>query len=830
MLPRRTALMMILALALLPACKTSDGGGNDRGGDDGAEDGGVEDGLGEGEGEGEAGGGGGDGGGGEDGGDGGDPPPVVCTAEFQFEGGVVDADIRLVAACSPYVITERVDVREGATLKIDAGVEVQFGAGDWLRVGDGGPGKLVAAGTAEAPITLTSSDVEPTSASWNGVVLGAQVLSGTILEHVEVKWGGQDSLSAHRGCVTILSEHPGRVSIKDSLFSGCDQSAVAGVIAGFAFEEMSGNTFKDSSSGMWLHPSAVGSVAGGQTYDGVKTNEIYEGTLSGTATWAAQSVPWVLDNRMEVRGEDNPVLTLEAGVHVQTTGGGWIRVGDSEPGSLVADGAADNPVVFESSEPEPTSGGWNGLVFGPKVLSGAALRHTVVRHGGQDSLSAHKGCVTLTTSNPGRVSITDSTFELCDQASIAATANGVTFGENARNTFKDGDGMWLHPTAVGSVSGGQTYDDGAINAINDGVVPASATWHAQSAPWVVNNRVEVKGDDNPVLTLEAGITLQFTGGGWLRIGDGAAGSLVAAGTAEVPVILESNEIEPTPGGWNGIVFAGGTLSGASLSNTIVRHGGQDSLSAHKGCVTLTTDNPGRVSITDSTFEHCAQAGVAAHGNGVSFGTHSGNTYRSCGGGLWLHPTAVGSVSADQTFEDTPANSIIDGRLVDDATWGAQPVPWVVDNRVEVRGEAPEAVTLTVEAGATLHFTSGGWLRVGDGGDGGRLIVNGTADAPVTFDADGPEPVAGGWNGIVFLSGTLSGSLIDHARILHAGQDSLSAHKGGVTMHDTAAKVTVRNSTFQDNEQADLWHDCESTPTLGSNTYGTFGSATPEGGC
>ncbi len=82
-------------------------------------------------------------------------------------------------------------------------------------------------------------------------------------------------------------------------------------------------------------------------------------------------------------------------------------------------------------------------------------------------------------------------------------------------------------------------------------------------------------------------------------------------------------------------------------------------------------------------------------------------------------------------------------------------------------------TLTLEAGATLAFKDGAGLHIGYN-DSAKLIVKGTADAPVTFTALG-DKVPGVWGGLNLYSHA-DRSSIDHLIVEYAGDDANEAVK------------------------------------------------------
>jgi hypothetical protein len=53
-------------------------------------------------------------------------------------------------------------------------------------------------------------------------------------------------------------------------------------------------------------------------------------------------------------------------------------------------------------------------------------------------------------------------------------------------------------------------------------------------------------------------------------------------------------------------------------------------------------------------------------------------------------------------------------------------------------------------------------------------------------------------------------------------------QAGLTLDDTQTAVSISNSTFADNDQADVYVDCNSAPTLVANAYGSAGGLEREG--
>jgi hypothetical protein len=473
-------------------------------------------------------------------------------------------------------------------------------------------------------------------------------------------------------------------------------------------------------------------------------------------------------------------------------------------------------VVLSSSEPVPGAGSWVGLVLGSEVLPGTVVSHVAIRHAGQPYMASdHLGCLTVDSEETGRILVRDSTFDTCLQSGVAAVKRGVTFQSFGANTFRQcAAGVWLNATAVGSIDDDLVYEGTAKNIIKGDLLEEGAAWRAQPVPWHVQGRIEVgSAATSPVLTISAGSTLRFSENNWLGAGQVASGSLVLDGTVARPVVLESQEVSPAPGAWVGVVLGDNVAGGTRLANAVIRHGGQAYYSSHRGCVTIDANTSSRVSVTGTRFQGCAQSGVAGGGNLFAFRAFSGNTFEDCVAGVWVDANSAGGVDGTQTYVNTPRNRLEGDTVKWSATWASQGIPWDVDGRITVDGE--EQPVLTLEAGVELRFGTHNWLTVGTF-SGGGLVAAGTVANPVVLGSRAPAPAAGNWVGVLLNGATLAGTSLSHVTVRHAGEAYFSDQKGGVTLDATGSDVSITDSTFQDNAQADIYVDCGSSPTMDRN--------------
>ena len=110
-------------------------------------------------------------------------------------------------------------------------------------------------------------------------------------------------------------------------------------------------------------------------------------------------------------------------------------------------------------------------------------------------------------------------------------------------------------------------------------------------------------------------------------------------------------------------------------------------------------------------------------------------------------------------------------------------------------------TLTVEAGAELHFDTLAGLFILTGGE---LVAQGSADAPVVF-----EPAATSWMGLEFLGAASAGNLLDHTDLRGVDGDAIRL---------SASALTVTNSNVADNDGLGLLVSEDSDVSVSASTF------------
>jgi hypothetical protein len=147
-----------------------------------------------------------------------------------FLAGHVHEDLVLTAAGSPYVLRGDLTIPAGRSLTIEPGTELratpvddtQRAGADLSRVELRVFGALRAAGRPDAPIRFTSARTVPATNDWVGIALLGDT-RGSVLEHIEVAWGGT--------AVSHQSSGPFAISdavIRNHRYHGIQVGAAAG--------------------------------------------------------------------------------------------------------------------------------------------------------------------------------------------------------------------------------------------------------------------------------------------------------------------------------------------------------------------------------------------------------------------------------------------------------------------------------------------------------------------------------------------------------------------------------------------------------------------------
>jgi hypothetical protein len=310
--------------------------------------------------------------------------PLLPGATCRFPSRL-DHDVVLARGCVADVLRSTY-VESGHVLTLEPGVTLRFASGTFLELGHRGS-RLVARGTAEAPIVLTSAATDKRPGDWVGLVIGDSVSApGATLEHVVLEYAGS---AAHggRGAITVFAPfEAGRVSIRDSTIRRSAQRAIDDPHVEARFGAFERNLITENERGIRVAPQTYASLGEGNVFD--DEVELLGGVVDRGGRFAATRGRIKVDAPIEVQGADALAeLVVAPGTTLAFAPGAWLEIGTRGPASIVADG-----VVLTSGALTPSRGNWVGVIIGDQAQRSRISRTTIdyagqPEHGGDGAIT-----------------------------------------------------------------------------------------------------------------------------------------------------------------------------------------------------------------------------------------------------------------------------------------------------------------------------------------------------------------------------------------------------------------------------------------------------------
>lgn len=484
------------------------------------------------------------------------PSKSGCDQDLQ-DRVVQGATLTLETKCSPYVVNGQLQVAGSATLEIQPGVEVRFEKGASLAAGGTGTAKVIAHGTADAPIRFTSNLTSKAPGDWAGLYF-FQGAAGSELEHVIVEFGGSDP---EKGEIRV--EAPIRITasaIQDSAGYG-----LVGAEGGRA--DFSGNTVqKTAKAPLRIEAGALGGLGDGNRYQRDARIEVVGGKIEGSVEVRDQGIPYELrEGNIDVAGEETEPseLVLDRGVtFLFADDVDGIEVGDSDAGGrLKAIGDENKPIMLKSAS--GTKGGFGGIVVYDHGKIDA--EHLWIDGAGKDD---NRGELTV---SGGIARLVSCHFLHSRNLGVASNTPFVEFKDDH---FEDNDkaDLSIDTNVAGSLGEANVFDDASAIEVTGGTLTKSATWRAFKAPYVLLEKGLTMDGDDLDLTLQPGVKLEFAPDTTLSVGEHGKASIKALGTADKPIVLTG--IREEKGAWGGVRI-GSNAHDSAIDGAIVSWAGKE---------------------------------------------------------------------------------------------------------------------------------------------------------------------------------------------------------------------------------------------------------------
>ncbi len=313
-------------------------------------------------------------------------------------------------------------------------------------------------------------------------------------------------------------------------------------------------------------------------------------------------------------------------------------------------------------------------------------------------------------------------------------------------------------------------------AVNQDITQ-TATWTADKT-YIISGSIEV--GNNSILTIQPGTVIKFEAGASLSIGYSGNATLIADGTAEKPIIFTSSAVAPTAGAWEGLFFYDKTLTNTSLSYCSISFAGS---STNYGAVNIIGCD---LAINHCNISNSGSFGISttfANGKG-GFTSFSNNTINATAKyGIVISAQKASTIGTANVFTNIIGVSLFgDFKSATAQVWRNLGVPYFVSSELDIDG------SLTIEAGTTFKFDSGGWLAIGYY-ESTTFLAEGISTAPILFTSSAVSPTAGAWRGIAFYSLAQTNSKMNFCIVDYAGSTSTY---GAIDMNGTASIIFTNN--------------------------------------
>jgi hypothetical protein len=472
----------------------------------------------------------------------------------------------------------------------------------------------------------------------------------------------------------------------------------------------------------------------------------------------------------------NGTLTLEAGAQLKFQDGTELFVGYNKASKIIVKGTPEDPVILTAAG-DAVPGSWRGLRLYDKA-DRSQLVGLVVEHAGDERGAIFVAAQDVVVKNVTVRSSKEAGLYLDNQGAVSELS-GSRFEKTG------GAAVSLVAGTVGSLGGGNQLEEGGTIEVRGGTVDKNARWQNAGAPYLLTQDVSVEGKNNVRATLEIqpGVELRFGDGVELSVGYNSAGTLVAVGSAEQPVVFTSAG-DKAPGAWQGVVvYRNGE---ARFENATLEAGGSEEA---RGAIHAM--NGSALSIASCAFKGNRSAVTLE--DGVRLKAIAGSKFE--GGekkALRVGPNEFGAVAADNSFADGERVEIDGGDVTSAQTWHAHKVVLEVQDDVSIDKRA----ALTLAPGIELRFRDGAGMSVGYNEES-TLKAAGTAEAPIRLR--GAREEAGAWEGLSIYSNARD-VVLENVILEHTGGTA------GVTVRGTAV-VKASNLTCNKCENGAISWEC-----------------------
>jgi parallel beta-helix repeat protein len=329
--------------------------------------------------------------------------------------------------------------------------------------------------------------------------------------------------------------------------------------------------------------------------------------------------------------------------------------------------------------------------------------------------------------------------------------------------------------------------------------------------YLVKNSLSLSGPNR--LTLSPGVVLKFANDVSFSINDNA--TLIARGTAALPILFTSERSGPQPGDWGYLRI--GKCDASVLEYCVFEYG---SNSTSWGMVTTSCE----MTINNCTFRNSKYTGLWLYGT-PGFVEFSNNTFVNCANSdVDQHPmradhlVELRNMGSGNTFTNTVPNKgilVMSSTLQRNMTLKKTNVPYYFQGGTNINSST--GAILTIDPGVQIKMMQQARIDVGDNG---KIVAQGTAADRIKIT--GLLDQKGYWDYITFHSGVQEGNILEYCDIINGGRYT-SSWEGAIYLYNTRAdQIAIKNCHIAKTLGYGIFFYGNSEAVLENNTFSDCG--------
>ena len=296
----------------------------------------------------------------------------------------------------------------------------------------------------------------------------------------------------------------------------------------------------------------------------------HEGNITADETWWASGNPHIITGDVSVNG--NATLTIKPGCIIKFDPDVELYGGYGSAGSIIAEGTPDSLITFTSNVASPSPGDWKSVSIWDNGMNTASFKHCVFEYGGSSSQG------TIYCRNRG-IKFSNNVVRKSGTFGIQMQSVGFRSFDSNAVTQCGTYPLSIEAEYIKTIGSGNTFTGNTTDGIHvdDGAVTEGGTWPNPGVPYVISSDLHIGSSANsPVVTVTPATVFKMFPNVEFYVGYGAAGGLIADGTAG-QIVFTSNVSSPSPGDWTTLGFYDNTISNQTkLINCKIEYAGSNS--------------------------------------------------------------------------------------------------------------------------------------------------------------------------------------------------------------------------------------------------------------